>query len=157
MPFGLSGNAPDVSGLPPKAWLEERLRALGVHQHEENAAGLRAAIDPGVIGRLLNHDVTGLEVRYRVIKHHVDLASQDHGVVDGSRAVHQRMFGRKSPGRRAITDHLHHEIGVHFCLSGGIEGWKLDHRKRRASVWWQRRPALPSNGRNGYFASSTRV
>ena len=57
-----------------------KLRALGVHQHEENTAGLRAAIDPCVIDRLLNHDVTGLEVRYGVIKHHVDLASQDHRV-----------------------------------------------------------------------------
>jgi hypothetical protein len=37
----------------------------------------------------------------------------------------------------AITDHLHHEIGVHFRLNGGIEGWKLHHQKRRASVWRQ--------------------
>ena len=73
--------------LPPKAEVRRRrLRALGVHQHEENAAGLRAAVDPRVIGRLLNHDITGLEVRYRVIKHHVDIPENSR----------RRMKGRKN-------------------------------------------------------------
>src|SRR5262249_57664397 len=78
--------------------------------------------------------------------------------------------GRKCRGGRGITEHLHHEIGVHFCLSRGIEGWKLDHQKRRASAWWQRRQRLgcaivferqsrrhrircPKNGRWGASAS----
>jgi hypothetical protein len=49
-------------------------RLLGVHQHKQYSAGLRAAIDPGVIGRLLNHDVASLYVNSRVVEHHVDLA-----------------------------------------------------------------------------------
>jgi hypothetical protein len=36
------------------------LRLLGIHQHEQNAAGLRAAIDPGVIGSLLDDDIACL-------------------------------------------------------------------------------------------------
>jgi hypothetical protein len=40
-------------------------RLLGVHQDKQYSAGLPAAIDPGMIGRLLNHDVACLHVNSR--------------------------------------------------------------------------------------------
>jgi hypothetical protein len=37
-----------------------RSRLLRINKHEGDAAGLGAAIDPGVIGALLHEDVAGL-------------------------------------------------------------------------------------------------
>jgi hypothetical protein len=56
-----------------------------------------------MIGCLLDHDVTRLDVNHRIVEHHVDFAGQNDGIVDGPRAVHERMPDRKSPGRRAIV------------------------------------------------------
>jgi len=55
-----------------------------------------------VIGRLLHDDVTGLEVDRLVIKHHVDLAGHDDGVVDRTRAMHQGI-GDRHAARRALS------------------------------------------------------
>ena len=40
-------------------------RLFGIHQHEQNPTRRRAAIDPGVIGRLLDHDIARLHVHFR--------------------------------------------------------------------------------------------
>jgi hypothetical protein len=42
----------------------------------------RSTIDPGVIGRLLHDGIAGLQMDHGIIKHHVDLARQHHGVID---------------------------------------------------------------------------
>src|ERR1700731_5256086 len=49
------------------------LRLFGIHQHEDDAAGLGAVIEPGMVGGLLNDDVAGFDVDGLVVEHHVDL------------------------------------------------------------------------------------
>src|SRR5436305_7886515 len=55
------------------------------------AARFGAAVDPGMIGALLDQDIAGLEVDFGVIEKHVDLTLHDDGVIDRQRAVHQRV------------------------------------------------------------------
>jgi hypothetical protein len=47
---------------------------LRVDQHESDPAGFGAAIHPGVIRTLLHEDIAGLEMDFRVIQEHIDLA-----------------------------------------------------------------------------------
>jgi hypothetical protein len=56
-----------------------------------------------MIGRLLDDDIAGPHVHHRAVEHHVDLARQHDGVIDGPRAVHQRMPHGKTPRRRAFA------------------------------------------------------
>src|ERR1700730_1206693 len=56
-------------------------RLLGVDQYERDTARLGAAIDPGVIGPLLDQYIAGLEVDLRIIEQHVDLAGHHDGRV----------------------------------------------------------------------------
>ena len=77
-------------------------RLLGINQRKQNAARLRATIDPGMIGRLLDDDIAGLHVHHRVVKHHVDLAGQHVSVIDGPRAVQRMPYG-KTFRRRALA------------------------------------------------------
>src|SRR6516225_9132922 len=79
-----------------------------------------------MIGRLLDDHIAGPHVHHRVVEHHVDLARQHDGIIDGARAVHQRVPHGKAPPRRALADNLHHEIRVHFRLFGRIERRKFD-------------------------------
>jgi hypothetical protein len=92
-----------------------------------------------MIGCLLDDDIAGPHVHHRVVEHHVDLAGQHDGVIDGTGAVHQRMSHGKTPRRRALADHLHHEVGIHFRFFGRIERRKFDHEQRGAEVGRQRR------------------
>ena len=47
------------------AWpLAARSRLPGIDQRKQDAARLRAAIDPGMIGRLLDDDITGPHVHH---------------------------------------------------------------------------------------------
>ena len=109
-------------------------RLLGIHQDEQDAARLRAAIDPSMIGRLLDDDIACLHVDDRVVQHHVNLAGQDNGIINGSGAMHHWMLHGKAPRWRVISDDLHHEIGVHPGFGGGIERRKLDHSDLGAVV-----------------------
>jgi hypothetical protein len=59
-------------------------------------------IDPGVIGRLLDHYVAGLEVHHRVVKHHVDFARDNVGVVNRF-CIPNRRTGREE----ASWDYFH--------------------------------------------------
>src|SRR5215471_6565181 len=49
--------APLIDGSIAHASLGTLSGLLRIHQHEQDATRLRAAIDPGVVGRLLDHDV----------------------------------------------------------------------------------------------------
>src|SRR5215467_12227948 len=79
---------------------------MRVDQDECNATGLGSAVDPGVVGALLDQYVTGLEMHLAVVEQHVDLALHDDGVVDGARAVHQRVARRQALSGRVIADLL---------------------------------------------------
>src|SRR5260221_5351485 len=52
-----------------------------IDQRKQDAARLRAAVDPGVIGRLLDDDVARPHVHHRIVEHHVDLARQHHSLI----------------------------------------------------------------------------
>ena len=65
-------------------------RLARIDQRKQYATRLRAAIDPSMIGRLLDDDIACPHVHHRVVEHHVDLAGQHDGVIDGPRAVHPR-------------------------------------------------------------------
>src|SRR5262249_240857 len=56
-------------------------RLLRIDQDEGDAAGLGAAIDPGVIRALLHQYVARLEMNFRIVEQHVDLAGHDDGVI----------------------------------------------------------------------------
>src|SRR5262245_56187800 len=86
--------------LAPGSWL------LGIDEDEGNATGLGSAVDPGVVGALLDQHVAGLEMDLAVVDQHVDLTLHDDGVVDGERAVHQRMAWRQAPLGRVVADLL---------------------------------------------------
>src|SRR5215467_4136687 len=87
-------------------------RLLRVHQHKENTTRLLAAIDPGVVGRLLHDHVARLQMHVTVVEHHVDLAREDDRVVETAGAMHQRMLHRM-PRAGALV--------MPFCsISGGI-------------------------------------
>ena len=75
-------------------------RLLRVHQHKENTTRLLAAIDPGVVGRLLYDHVARLQTHVAVIEHHVDLAGENDRVVETAGAMHQRMLHRNAARRR---------------------------------------------------------
>ena len=81
-----SKRSPDALCATRKSLMRSRL--FGIHQYEQNPTRLRAAIDPGMIGRLLDHDIARLHVHCRLVEHHVDFAGKDDGVVDRARAVH---------------------------------------------------------------------
>src|SRR5262245_60540860 len=70
------------------------LRLARIHQDERDAAGLLAEVHPRVIGRLLHHHVTRLEMHHAVVEQHVDLAGQDDRVVEAARAMHHRVRRR---------------------------------------------------------------
>src|SRR5712671_2826857 len=72
------------------------LRLLRLDQDECNATGLGSPVDPGMVGALLDQHVAGLEMDLAVVEQHVDLALHDDGVVNGERAVHQRVARRQT-------------------------------------------------------------
>src|SRR5271154_7071547 len=110
------------------------LRLLGIHQHEDDAARLLAAIDPGVVGRLLHDDVARFEVYGLVVEHHVDLAGHDDGVVDRAGAVLQRIGHRRAAPRRVATGDIHHELGIHGREFGIIDRREFDDTENRAVI-----------------------
>src|ERR1700730_18221224 len=63
-------------------------RLLRIDQDEGDAAGLAAAIDPGVIGALLHQDVSRLQVNLRIVEQHVDLAGHDDGIIHLASPMH---------------------------------------------------------------------
>src|SRR6516164_5463802 len=64
-------------------------RLLRIDQDEGDAAGLGAAIDPGVIGALLHQDVSRLQVNFRIVEQHVDLADSEIHLKAGDVLVQQ--------------------------------------------------------------------
>src|SRR3954466_5818644 len=63
---------------------------LGRHEHERDAAGNRAAVDPIVQRRLLHEHVARAQAHVADVELHVDLAGDHHRVVDGLGAMHAR-------------------------------------------------------------------
>src|SRR5262249_43612397 len=104
--------------LAPGSWL------LGINEDEGNATGLASAVDPGVVGALLDQHVASLEVDLAVVEQHVDLALHDDGVVDGQRAVHQRVARRQAFLGRVVADLLVQVVLLEL----------LDLRRRRRNV-----------------------
>src|SRR2546425_11546499 len=45
---------------------------LRINEHEGDAAGLGAAVDPGMVGALLDQHVAGLEMDLGIVEQHVD-------------------------------------------------------------------------------------
>src|SRR5262249_15168704 len=80
---GLTGNktACAADWRDPLANAGTPSRLLRVHQHKENTTRLLAAIDPGVVGRLLHDHVPRLQMHVAVVEHHVDLAGENDRVV----------------------------------------------------------------------------
>src|SRR6266702_4394613 len=71
-------------------------RLLRIDQDEGDAAGLGAAIDPGVIGALLHQDVSRLQVNLRIVEQHVDLAGHDDGIMPMSIAARSALPERSA-------------------------------------------------------------
>ena len=67
-------SCPDGARRHPESLVRSRL--FGIHQYEQNSTRLRAAIDPGVVGRLLDHHIARLHVHCRLVEHHVDFAGK---------------------------------------------------------------------------------
>jgi len=63
---------------------------LGVQEHDGEPRRDAAAVDPGVIGAALDHDVAGAQFDGARIHVHVDLARQHDDVVDGLGAAQFR-------------------------------------------------------------------
>src|ERR1051326_5387224 len=61
---------------------------LGVKEHDGKARRFAAAIDPGVVGAALDHDVAGAQLHRGVVHVHVNLTGQHSDVVDGFGAMH---------------------------------------------------------------------
>src|SRR3954469_14134015 len=92
----------------PRASLFSRF--LGVDQDEGDAAGLGAAVDPGMVGALLHQHVAGLEMNLVIVEQHVDLARHYDGVVDGASAMHGRMPRREAALGCAVAEALMHGV-----------------------------------------------
>src|ERR1043166_6982314 len=75
------------------------LRLFRIHQHEQDAARLLAAVDPGMVGRLLHHGVARLEMNAGLVEHHVDLARNHDGIIERAAAVHHRVLHRRAARR----------------------------------------------------------
>src|SRR5215813_14357564 len=108
-------------------------RLLRIDQDEGDAAGLGAAIDPGVIGALLHQYVARLEMNFRIVEQHVDLAGHDDGVIHRARAVHGWMARRQSALGRAVAKALVHAVGIELARFGRFRR-KIDDAKDRAAA-----------------------
>src|SRR5580692_8704177 len=93
---------------------------------------LGAAIDPGVIGPLLDQYIAGLEMDLRIIEQHVDLAGHHDGIVHGAGTVHGGMARRPSPLGRPRTKARVHAGGIEVAHLRGL-GRKV-HDAKRASA-----------------------
>src|SRR5215475_7914730 len=83
-----------------------RSRLLRIDQDEGDAARLGAAIDPGVIGALLHQYVARLEMNFRFVEQHVDLAGHDDGIIHRASAVHGGMARWQSARSEEHTSEL---------------------------------------------------
>ena len=64
-----------------------------IDHREGHAADLVRIVDPRMIGALLHHNVTGLQMQLGVVKQNVDFTLQHDAVVDGIGAMHERVIG----------------------------------------------------------------
>src|SRR5882672_7054240 len=124
----------------------ERLPARGgglrVDQGEGDHTGRLAAVDPVVDGAALDQHVARLEVDLvALLELHVDLARDDHGVVDRVGAVHARRdAGRElddaedgAAGERG-ADFLQTGVAVAGVVGGNRLGGPHDAGRRTGSV-----------------------
>ena len=128
--------------------------ALRVDQDEGDAAGFLAAIDPGVVGALLDQHVARLHVDLAVVEQHVDLAVHDDGVVDGAGAVHERMARRQPALRRVAADLMMQMIVAHL-VDLGADRRELDDAEHRAARG--RRDADLAHGERGAVGGAADV
>src|SRR5258706_5929124 len=109
-----------------------RQRIVRVDQDERDLAWRGAAIDPGVVGRLLDQHVTGLEVDLALVEQHVDLARQHDRVVDALGAVHGVMARRPRLAGDVAVAHLARQVvGRQLDLVGAR--CELDDAEDRAA------------------------
>src|SRR3990172_7567899 len=92
MGFQQSSIVPLLPRVPPIR------RFACVDQHKSDPAVFRAAVNPGVVGPLLHHDVAGLEMDLGIIEQHVDFAAHHDRVVDAPRSVPEGMPRRRAGG-----------------------------------------------------------
>jgi len=83
-------------------------------------------IEPRMVGRLLDHDIAGFEVNRLVVEHHIDFARHNYRIVDGARAVQQRIGHRNAAGQCAMAGEFHHRLGWLFRAVPGAERRDVD-------------------------------
>ena len=71
---------------------------FGIDQYESDPSDLCSAIDPGMVGPALNHDISRFERDCRGIHFHIDLARNDDDVINRFRPMHRA----RSAGRNVI-------------------------------------------------------
>ena len=98
---------------------------LGVDQDEGNPRGFGSAIDPGVVGTPLNHDVTGLELGGRIVERHLDLAGEDEAL-DGFEFLTMAEAGEV--GHWSIVKKLNEKAGVESIAA--LAEWALPIQQR---------------------------
>jgi hypothetical protein len=99
-------------------------RLLGVEVPEYDATGRLAAVHPGMVCRLLDENVAGLEMYGLVVEHHVDLAVYHDRIVDSARAVHEAAI-MKGLGVRACIA-APPSVAGDFELAGNRPGTRRD-------------------------------
>jgi hypothetical protein len=85
-----------------------------------------AAVHPGMIGPLLHQHIARGEMHLALVEHHVDLAFDDHRVVDAAGLVHSGMGGRGLAGEAHL---LQHRLARHRLACRR----KLDHAEEAAA------------------------
>jgi hypothetical protein len=115
---------------------------FGVKQHDRQPRRLFAAIDPGVIGAALDHDVAGAELHACFVHIHIDLARKHDDVIDRLGAVHfggdaGREFhddkARTIFRRRGAENTCAHVLDVFADRDIGRHGVGAPHQCRRDS------------------------
>ena len=86
---------------------------FAVDQHKCHAAGIARTVRPGMVRPVLDHDIAGPDNGFSPIEHQRYLAFQHDSVVDGLRAVHERMRGPGSGSGSMLVTHR-------FELLGGV-------------------------------------
>src|SRR6202035_3305025 len=94
LPKKETGVAPSPHLIAAQARMADAER-FGIEQHDGEPRRLLAAIDPGMIGAALDHDIASAQFYGGLIHVHLDLARQHDDVVDRLGAMHFRLDTRR--------------------------------------------------------------
>lgn len=86
-----------------------------------------------MIGALLHQYVARLEMNFRIVEQHVDLASHDDGIIHRASAVHGWMARRQSAFGRAVAQALVHGVRIELAGFGRFRR-KIDDAEDRATT-----------------------